>query len=239
MPILYALIARGPVVLAEYSEKTGNFPTVTRVLLGKIDDSVDCRKSIKADEYTFHFVVEGGLTYLCMTDVESGDRLHVVFGFIDAVRQKFRATFGPERGRTAIAFELNQEFAPALAEAMAQVNAGRGDAFAHVSGKLDAVKEVMVQNIETVMDRGEKLELLVDKSERLQTSAFTFERSSRKLRDAMFWKKVKAYLLMGGVMAVLAYIISVMACGFDYAQCRDDDDSKQRRLLSGLRLLLR
>ena len=76
-------------------------------------------------------------------------------------------------------------------------------------------------------------------SERLQTSAFTFERSSRKLRDAMFWKKVKAYLLMGGVMAVLAYIISVMACGFDYAQCRDDDDSKQRRLLSGLRLLLR
>ena len=55
----------------------------------------------------------------------------------------------------------------------------------------------------------------------------------------MFWKKVKAYLLMGGVMAVLAYIISVMACGFDYAQCRDDDDSKQRRLLSGLRLLLR
>ena len=62
MPILYALIARGPVVLAEYSEKTGNFPTVTRVLLGKIDDSADCRKSIKADEYTFHFVVEGGLT---------------------------------------------------------------------------------------------------------------------------------------------------------------------------------
>ena len=226
MPILYALIARGPVVLAEYSEKTGNFPTVTRVLLGKIDDSVDCRKSIKADEYTFHFVVEGGLTYLCMTDVESGERLHVVFGFIDGVRQKFRATFGPERGRTAIAFELNQEFAPVLAEAMAQVNAGRGDAFAHVSGKLDAVKEVMVQNIESVMDRGEKLELLVDKTDALQASAFTFEKSSKKLRQKMWYKKMRLYAVAFAVVALLSLALSMMICNPDFSRCGAGDDKK-------------
>ena len=37
MPLFYALIARGKnVVLAEYTARTGNFATVTRVLLGKI-----------------------------------------------------------------------------------------------------------------------------------------------------------------------------------------------------------
>ena len=37
MPIFYALIARGKnVVLAEFTARTGNFATVTRVLLGKI-----------------------------------------------------------------------------------------------------------------------------------------------------------------------------------------------------------
>ena len=37
MPLFYALIARGKnVVLCEYTARTGNFATVTRVLLGKI-----------------------------------------------------------------------------------------------------------------------------------------------------------------------------------------------------------
>ena len=38
MPIIYALVARGPHVLAEYTAGglTGNFSTVTRVLLNKI-----------------------------------------------------------------------------------------------------------------------------------------------------------------------------------------------------------
>ena len=57
--------------------------------------------------------------------------------------------------------------------------------------KLDDVKNVMVQNIEMVLERGEKLELLVDKSEQLQLDSFRFQKSSKKLRQAMFWKKVR------------------------------------------------
>lgn len=33
---LYSLVARGKTVLAEFTFTTGNFPTITRVLLGKI-----------------------------------------------------------------------------------------------------------------------------------------------------------------------------------------------------------
>ena len=63
--------------------------------------------------------------------------------------------------------------------------------FSDVRGKLDDVKDVMVKNIEMVLERGEKLELLVDKTDRLNATAFTFERSSRRLKEQMFWKKVK------------------------------------------------
>ena len=38
-----------------------------------------------------------------------------------------------------------------------------------MQGKLDTVKGVMVQNIEMILERGEKLELLVDKTDQLQT----------------------------------------------------------------------
>ena len=36
MPMIYALVARGKTVLAEYTTLLGNFQTVTRILLGKI-----------------------------------------------------------------------------------------------------------------------------------------------------------------------------------------------------------
>jgi hypothetical protein len=36
MPIFYALVARGKTVLVEHTSRSGNFPTVTRVLLSKI-----------------------------------------------------------------------------------------------------------------------------------------------------------------------------------------------------------
>jgi hypothetical protein len=36
MPIFYALIARGKTVLSEFTARSGNFPTITRMLLAKI-----------------------------------------------------------------------------------------------------------------------------------------------------------------------------------------------------------
>lgn len=50
MPILYALVARGKNVLAEYTCAQGNFPTVTRVLLTKIPEQ-DGKMSYVYDTY--------------------------------------------------------------------------------------------------------------------------------------------------------------------------------------------
>ncbi len=46
----------------------------------------------------------------------------------------------------------------------------------------------MVQNIEKVLARGEKIELLVDKSDALNRSAAKFEKSSNKLKNQMWWR---------------------------------------------------
>lgn len=36
MPIIYAVVARGAVVLAEYTSSTGNFTQITQIILEKI-----------------------------------------------------------------------------------------------------------------------------------------------------------------------------------------------------------
>ena len=107
------------------------------------------------------------------------------------------------------------------------MDAATADQFAQVSRKLDDVKGVMVQNIEMVLERGEKLELLVDKSEQLHLDSFKFKKSSEKLRQAMFWKKVKIYLMVTVTVSLLLYIFIAILCGPTFEKCKtgDDDDS--------------
>lgn len=46
----------------------------------------------------------------------------------------------------------------------------------------------MIENIEKVLDRGERLDLLVDKTELLQGEAFAFRREATRARRVMWWK---------------------------------------------------
>lgn len=62
MTIVYALIARGKAVLAEFTATAGNFPTVTRVLLNKIPAEAT-RMSYVSELFvvTFFFLRRKGL----------------------------------------------------------------------------------------------------------------------------------------------------------------------------------
>lgn len=80
--------------------------------------------------------------------------------------------------------------------------------------------------------RGERLELLVHKTENLSNNvrllftflilrillynifkATTFRNTSRHLARSMFWKSVKLYVIIGVVLTVIIYFIVSMACG--------------------------
>ena len=71
----------------------------------------------------------------------------------------------------------------------------RGTEAVHrVQGEIEEVRQVMVENIERVLERGEKIELLVDKTENLNHQAFRFKKQSRALRNMMWRKNVKIVL---------------------------------------------
>lgn len=49
----------------------------------------------------------------------------------------------------------------------------------------------MVENIEKILERGDRLELLVDKTATMQDSAFHFKKQSKRLHRALWMKNVK------------------------------------------------
>eukprot|EP00592_Proboscia_alata_P007379 CAMPEP_0194356688 /NCGR_PEP_ID=MMETSP0174-20130528/4286_1 /TAXON_ID=216777 /ORGANISM="Proboscia alata, Strain PI-D3" /LENGTH=187 /DNA_ID=CAMNT_0039126383 /DNA_START=99 /DNA_END=659 /DNA_ORIENTATION=+ len=187
MTIVYSLVSREKTVLAEYTSTsaTGNFPTVTRVLLAKIP-SQDGRMSYVYDDHIFHYVVECGICFLCMSDEMNKHR--VPFALLNDMKELFFSKYGRELPQRAIAFSLNDEFSRIIDERMEYYNGDNPnlDSISTVQNQINDVRDVMVQNIEKVLERGEKIELLVDKTDRLNQQAFKFESSSRTLRRAVW-----------------------------------------------------
>lgn len=92
---------------------------------------------------------------------------------------------------TAPAHGLDRAFAPCLAALAASTTASSSSSspsrVAAVQAAVDGVKAVMVDNIEKVLERGERIELLVDKTDGLRDSAGRFQAAGRQLRQRMWW----------------------------------------------------
>lgn len=83
------------------------------------------------------------------------------------------------------------------------------DKVAQVQQNLEETKTVMMDTINRVMERGEKIEFLVDRTQSLKQSAFRFERQSNQLKKMMCWKNWKLTLLITFVVLVVIGFISL------------------------------
>mmetsp|Transcript_32079 Transcript_32079/g.67469 ORF Transcript_32079/g.67469 Transcript_32079/m.67469 type:complete len:97 (+) Transcript_32079:232-522(+) len=93
------------------------------------------------------------------------------------------------------------------------------DKIQRVQEDLHDVTEMMRQNIEAVVDRGEHLELLMDKSDNLSSQARQFQKQSKGLRKALWWKNVKMMLSLAFVFLFIIMIVVVSLCGWTFGSC--------------------
>jgi vesicle-associated membrane protein 7 len=194
------------------------------VLLGKIDPNAgDARMTIVYDNYVFHYVVEQQIVYLCMSD--ELNKYRVPYAFLSDAKERFLAQYGREAPLHAMAFCYNEEFAPVLRERMGYYNNPDNeravDSIGAVKNQIDEVKENMVQNISNLLERGERLELLVEKTDNLNQQAFRFESSGRSLRRAMYWRQMRCYAGVGVAIIFLIFIAAASMCGgLDFRHCK-------------------
>jgi vesicle-associated membrane protein 7 len=218
MSLIYGLVARGSVILAEYTDSSGNFTQVTQAILEKIPPN-NSKLTYVYDRYLFHYICEDGLTYMCMADDSFGRR--IPFAFLQDIKEKFLANYSKDRANTALSYGMN-EFAKVIEKQMKYFsNNPNVDKIKQVHGEVEQVKDVMVTNIERVLARGERIELLVNKTDNLNQQAFAFRKRSTALKRSMWWKNTKLMILLGFVIILLIYFIIGSACGFPaWGACR-------------------
>ncbi|XP_055383158.1 vesicle-associated membrane protein 7 [Condylostylus longicornis] len=210
MPILYSVIARETTVLAKFAEVVGNFAEVTEQILKKIQPC-NHKLTYTYNNYRIHYECENKIIYMCFAD----DDFAVVraFLFLSDIKKKFISTYGLQVA-TAIAYAMNSEFSKVLAQQMSYFNESNDiDSITQIHGNIDELQDILVKNIDSLKDRGERLELLVNKTENLRNNTVTFRKTSRNLARAMFWKNFRMYIIFGCILLFILYVIISMACG--------------------------
>jgi len=156
----------------------------------------------------------GGLTFLVVADSSSVGR-RVSFGFLVEVRKRFFAKYPADT--TAFddmpnygAGSFNGEIKNLMVE-YGTTGHGRDDAIGNVQREIDDVRGIMTRNIEGLLERGERIDLLVDKTDRLGGSAREFRVRSRGLKRQMWWKNVKLMGLLGLVVVLIVLAIVLAA----------------------------
>ena len=89
----------------------------------------------------------------------------------------------------------------------------------YVQDRLNEVKALMLDNIDRVLERGERLDALVQKSDALNFDTLNFRTEARRLRTEMVWRQARTIsaMALGGVGTL--YVVAATVCGWDLRGC--------------------
>ncbi|WEW56944.1 hypothetical protein PRK78_002403 [Emydomyces testavorans] len=225
-----ACIAHKTTILAEHSSpgtSSTSASSLASIILPKISHQTPQKLTYTHDRLFVHYIADSpsasssssgldshaALSYLVVATAELGRR--IPFAFLLEIKRKFLDAYNPESTDfSALPAYGCAAFNNDLRGLLQQYNtAPPSDSLASARKEIDNVRDIMTENIERVLERGERIDLLVDKTDRLGNSARDFRVRSRDLRRRMWWKNVKVMVLLAVVVLFLVYLFVGIGCG--------------------------
>ncbi|KAK9374289.1 synaptobrevin-domain-containing protein [Lipomyces chichibuensis] len=232
---LYACVAHGTNVIADYAPLRSNANAVAALILPKIPAEEDQKLTYIHNNWLVHYIttaangiVPGGVTFLAITLSTVPRR--VPFAYLLDVQRKFNETFTPEQvGACEEPYAL-ASFSHTIGQLMAKADSPDADRANVVRQEINQVKDIMSQNIERVIERGERIDVLVDKTDHMNQTAFAFRKRSTALRREMWWKNKRLVVLLVIAVIFLIYVLVGFGCGLpSWQKCtRGNTDQNQQ-----------
>jgi len=207
--ILYSCVAHQTRVLSEHSMRSGNFKEIVFRLLSSVPESPDSQTSYSFQGYYFHFKVANKLTYLCLAEENFGRQ--IPFMFLEKISELFDVIQYNDKKVTAFdsVLKSNMDKFSKTKLVIPKTQAIQED--------LNEVKGIMIKNIEGLMKRGEKLEILEEKTIELETEATQLKGNATQVKGHIQkWHRLRLILCAAGflvLLGVLAMVIVYFVCG--------------------------
>eukprot|EP00760_Papus_ankaliazontas_P024294 PhM_4_TR2214/c0_g1_i1/m.33125/K08515/VAMP7; vesicle-associated membrane protein 7 len=214
--IIFLTVATGSTPIVDHCQERARAygkDTIPRVLT--IIPKRQGKMTYAFDKYRFHYIVsEQGIVFLCMADGDASQR--ICFACLENVKSAFNARYGGDFGGGDVT-----EFRSELKHQMDYFNDPRNDKVRHIRAQIDETKQIMVENIERLLDRGDHIDSLVQKTDNLRDEASTFKKSAVTLKRQMWWKKVWMWAIIIFIVLAAGVAVSMVLCGgVKYEKCQ-------------------
>ena len=189
MSIFYALISKNfNIILSEYTEYTGNFQQISRVLLYKLKDKYNKIGVIRYNKYIYSYIIEDKLIYLCISynqddDININDNIYlqikkreinIIFSFLEDIKNTFKYRYNKIRIEQMKSYE-NEEFDKTISILMDYYNNKpnlnkRGIPIEYFLSKYDSLK---IDSINNYLETYEIVNIIIIKNEFINNVSLT------------------------------------------------------------------
>ena len=204
MPVFYALVAKGQLVLCDYAAAQGNLEKIALLALEELNLG-DTQRCLESGRYRVYVSVSRQLRYLCITD--DGYPPGKAFQLLSNIEQALYRERLYERALKAGPYSLRAEFGSQLE---AEMNKQKEDRVARLQTKVQTVHRVMSDDVERLAQRGDALEDLMTRSETLAVNSAAFSYTANKLRRKIMWKNIKLWIVIFMILGLVVSIIVVL-----------------------------
>jgi len=205
--IVYGAVAEEGEIVFEHKVGTGLWEPIVGVLLDRKPEG-NHKKSYLHEGYSYNYIATDETTFICVCDHDFSTR--IAFGFLSKIAELYEL---PHTNFDSV-LERQMDFFS---------HDPKADKLRGVRGEVNKVQDIMMENIENVLKRGEKLEDLVSKTDRLQSGAGKFKSASGKLKTKFWWKNVKLcgciICLLATLVVVVFFVVVAVCGGFSFSSC--------------------
>lgn len=211
--ICYGLIARHKIVLCDQRLTEGNFESVSQSVLHNVmSKNLGAKVSFDSGKHVYHTYVNHNLVYVCVT--ESLFDKNVAFKCLFELEQKLHSMGLAEVAQAAGPYALRRSFSETMASVLAEYSSN--DILGRMESQVEEVAGVMRQNIDKVVQRGENLDNLTERSDLLAHASTDFRQNATKLRKKLCFKNAKMwlfliFLIFFLILICVVIIISILA----------------------------
>ena len=227
MELIFIARTRDSMMLCASLDKRGGGPytrQVTEILRGLQTNNngggpTKCTIQ-SSNEMSFHYVLDGGVCFITLTNSKFPKRL--VFGFLEDLRVSFRgfveakaetqgATFDREIQNVTATYAFITFDQTIQKKKREYSNPDSSDNMRRLKSELTDITNIMSQNIDDILKRGENLEDLGQRSRTLKNSSKVFEKQAKWLRMC---KEIQQYAIVGGVVLFICIVLYWRLIGF-------------------------
>ncbi|KAE8749780.1 hypothetical protein FOCC_FOCC003519 [Frankliniella occidentalis] len=217
LKIIYSAILNRDITLVSHQDDdsvdlNATLKEVKESIKNLEQSSFEQKLTFPMDSLQVHVVADKGIIYLCITTRTESQ--YLPFAFLLRVRDTFSEQPSLiSRSYRAGEDEFDRDFRPVLVQILDDFNSGRADKLSQVEEQIEDVKQIMIHNVERVMNRGERLDDLLSKTEELESQGQDFRREARAVFVQSRCRNLKMWIVIVILFLIFVTVVVLFATG--------------------------